>query len=379
MLCHALDFDDTHTDSVCHVSAAVAPAAFAVAEASRVSGAQLVTALVVGNELVTRLGMAATARFHARGFHPTSVCGVFGATAAAARLVRFGPRETVRALGIAGSFASGIFEYLGDGSETKPIHAARAAEGGVTAVELTANGAGGPRGVFEGRFGLYATFADLHGIELGPSFADLGRRWETPRIAFKPYPACHYVHAAIDAVAAAARDAAPEAIREIHVEVPEAAVALVLEPTADKHRPRTPYDAKFSLPFAVATRLVRGRVDVASFSADAIADPAVLALAARVSYEIRTFASFPAAFPANVVVRFADSDERRAEMLHQRGGVENPLTDDDVRDKFRANAALALDAADAEALERGILALDEAADLTAVGGLLRRAQPRGRS
>ncbi len=333
---------------------------------------------MVGNELVTRVGMAATARFHARGFHPTSVCGVFGATAAASRLVRFGTRETVRALGIAGSFASGIFEYLGDGSETKPVHAARAAEGGVTAVELTANGAGGPRGVFEGRFGLYATFADLHGVDLGPQLADLGRRWETPRIAFKPYPACHYVHAAIDAVAAAARDAAPESIREIHVEVPEAAVALVLEPIADKHRPRTPYDAKFSLPFAVAARLVHGRVDVASFSAEAIADLAVLELAARVSYEVRTFASFPVAFPANVRVRFADGVERRAEMPHQRGGVENPLTDDDVRGKFRANAALALDAPDAAALEHAILALDEAPDLATIGSLLRRAQTRER-
>ncbi|MBI2962819.1 MAG: MmgE/PrpD family protein [Deltaproteobacteria bacterium] len=368
MLCHGLDYDDTHSDAVCHVSAVMAPAAVAAAEAAGAGGAELLAALVAGNEIAARIGMAAPAAFHRRGFHPTSVCGVFGAAAAAARLRGLDARATAQALGIAGSLAGGIFEYLADGSQTKPIHAAAAARDGIVAAGLAAHGATGPATVLEGRFGLFAAFADRHAIDLEPALADLGRRWETPRIAFKPYPACHYVHAPLDAAvqAVAGQPIDPEQIAEIVVRVPEPAVALVLEPAADKARPRTPYDAKFSLPYSVAARLVRGSLGLDAYRDDAISDPRVLSLARRVRYEVVPFATFPKAFPGGARVRLVDGRVLAAELPYQRGGPENPMAADEVRAKFRANARLALDDDQFERLEAAILALESAGDVRPV-------------
>jgi 2-methylcitrate dehydratase PrpD len=374
MLAHGLDYDDTHAGSVCHVSAVVVPAALAVGESVSARGAEVLAALVAGNETTTRIGMAAPAAFHHRGFHPTSVCGVFGATAAAARLRGLDAARTVRALGIAGSLAGGILEYLADGSETKPIHAAHAARSGVTAAAVAANGGTGPTTVLEGRFGLFATFADIHGIDLAGAFADLRRRWETPRIAFKPYPACHFIHAPIDAAAKAVRGRrlAPEEIREIVVRVPEPGVSLVLEPAAAKARPRTPYDAKFSLPYSVAAMLIRGEVDIASYSERSIADERVLAVAERVRYEIVPFATFPRSFPGGARITLADGTALEADLPHQRGDPENPMTTEEVVAKFRANAGLRLDREAVERLIGASLALEKETRLSSAFAALGR-------
>lgn len=365
MLCHGLDFDDTHADSVCHVSAVVAPAALAVAEAAGASGAALLTALVAGSEVVTRVGMAAPAAFHRRGFHPTSVCGVLGAAAACARLRGLDAERIMRAIGIAGSLAGGIFEYLADGSDTKPIHAAHAAHGGVVAAGLAAHGATGPASVLEGRFGVLATFADVHGADVTAAFADLGRRWETPRIAFKPYPACHFIHAPLDAAlqALGGQRVDPDDIEEIEVRVPEAGVPIVLEPAAEKAAPRTPYEAKFSLPYSVGALLVHGRVDLDSYREETIGDPRVAALARRVRYRVEAFPTFPGAFPGAVSIRLRDGRRFEAVLPHQRGGPENPMTDGDVIAKFRQNARLGLGADDARSIESAVLALEDLGDL----------------
>ncbi len=365
MLCHGLDFDDTHSDAVCHVSAVMAPAALAAAQASGARGAELLVALIAGNEITIRIGMAAPAALHRRGFHPTSVCGVFGAAAAAARLRGLETAVIAHALGIAGSLAGGIFEYLADGAETKPLHAGAAAQAGLLAASVAAHGGTGPATVLEGRFGVFAAFADRHSIDLAPSLADLGSRWETARIAFKPYPACHFVHAPVDAAAraVAGRSIDPEEIAEIVVRVPEPAVSLVLEPAAAKARPRTPYDAKFSLPYGVAAMLVHGRVDLASYRPDAIAEEHVLALARKVRYEVGSFATFPKAFPGAARVVLRDGEALEAELLHQRGAPENPLSEAEVCEKFRRNAALALPDDAARRLQEEVLALEQRTDV----------------
>ncbi len=235
-LCHALDFDDTHPASVVHVSAAIVPTALAVAESLGRSGREMICALVAGNETSIRLGMAAGGRFHARGFHPTGICGVFGATAAAARLAGLGVDQTVHALGLAGSMAGGLLEFLADGSQTKPLHPGWAAHAGITAARLAAHGATGPASVLEGRRGLFAAY--LHGehADIEGQLEDLGVRWETPNIAFKPYPACHYIHAPVDALAAliGEQHLSAEDVVSIVAFSDEIGVALVLNPLDDK-------------------------------------------------------------------------------------------------------------------------------------------------
>ena len=368
MLCHGLDFDDTHSDSVSHISTVISPAALAAAEQAGVGGADTLAAIVAGNEVVCRIGMAAPGAFHARGFHPTAICGVFGGVAAVGRIAGADAATTTSALGIAGSFAGGLFAYLADGTPTKPMHPAWAAHGAHLASRLAAHGAAGPQTVLEGKFGLYHAFlaAEDGEIDIAAQLADLGSRWETPRIAYKPFPVCHFMHGSLGATAEAAggRTFSPDEIEDVLVSVPEAGVSLVLEPADQKRTPRSEYEGKFSLQYSVASMLVRGHVAVSDFTDEAIADPPVLAVAAKVRYETREYPTYPQAFPGGVVVRLSDGTSFEADYAYQKGGPENPLSAAEVREKFRGNAALALPDRAVEALEDAVLGLEDHDDIS---------------
>jgi 2-methylcitrate dehydratase PrpD len=356
MLCHALDFDDTHADSICHVSTVTGPVAVALGEARRLSGAEVLAALIAGNEVTIRIGAAAVPGYMVRGFHPTSVCGVFGATATAARLLDLTEDATVSALGIAGSMAAGIFAYLGDGSSTKPVHAGWAAHAGIAAAELAAAGAEGPPSVFEDRFGFFAAYygADASLIEAG--LDDLGSRWETPRIAFKPYPICHFSHSSVDAAASLLAETpfAANDVSRVTVAIPDPGVPLVLEPLEDKCDPRTEYEA--------------------TFTPATIRDPGVLAVARRVEFERREFPTYPQSFPGWVRIESNDGRVVERELRHQRGGPENPMSHDDVVTKYAVNASLALEPETIAAFEQRVLHLESSPDVTECFGLVREAR-----
>jgi 2-methylcitrate dehydratase PrpD len=368
MFCHGLDFDDTHSESIAHVSVVVCPAAVAAAEAHGADGRELLTAIVAGNEVVTRVGMAASGAFHARGFHPTAICGIFGGVAAASRIADASAATTASALGIAGSFAGGLFAYLDDATPTKPLHPAWAAHGALLASRLAALGAEGPPGVLEGRFGVYHAFvgAAKGEVEIDAQLEDLGRRWETPRIAFKPYPACHFIHGSLGATATLAERVRPDEIEDVLVWIPAAGVSLVLEPAASKLAPRSEYEAKFSLQYSTAAMLVHGQVGVQTYTDEAIADSDVLALAAKVRYETREYDSYPAAFPGGVRITTVDGRTLEADFPHQRGAPDNAMPADEVTAKFRRNASLALGDTAVESLEEAVLSLEEADDVRAV-------------
>jgi 2-methylcitrate dehydratase PrpD len=174
------------------------------------------------------------------------------------------------------------------------------------------------------------------------------------------------MHGAVGATAAAADGLSPDDIEEVVVTVPAAGVDLVLEPTAAKVAPRTTYEAKFSLQYSAAAMLVHGRCGIATYTPEAIRDPRVLELAGRVRYEVKDYSTYPGAFPGGVRIRTRDGRTLEADLAHQRGGPENPMTPEEVRAKFRENAALALGDADAEALEEAVLALEAEDDLRRV-------------
>ncbi len=368
MLCHGLDFDDTHSGSVSHVSTVVCPAAWAVAEATGASGRDLITAIVVGNEIVTRVGMATPGAFHKRGFHPTSICGIFGATAAVGRLYGYDVDTITRALGITGSMASGLVAYLEDGTPTKPIHPAWAAHGAILASSLAQFGAIGPKSVFEGKFGLYHAFLDTADVDLEEQLSDLGTRWETPNIAYKPYPACHFIHGTLGATAQAAdgRTFSSDEIDEILVTVPAAGVSLVLEPEDKKRLPRSEYEGKFSLQYSTAAMLARGHVGIADYTDEAISDRSVLDISAKVRYETKEYPTYPQAFPGGVRITTTGGDVLEAELEYQQGGPDNPMSREDVLAKYRENAATALGASAMQAFEGAVLSIDAHAEVGAV-------------
>ena len=357
--CHALDFDDTHPASIAHVSAVVAPAALAAAQRAGANGAALEAALLAGNEITTRVGRVVGDAFHLRGLHPTAICGVFGATAAVARLTDLGERRTAHALGIAGSMASGLMAYLSDGSDTKRVHPGWMAHAAHVAVDLAAHGATGPAGVIEGRYGVYHALLGRGDVTAADVAGDLGSHWETLAIAFKPYPACHFVHAPLDALAALRTEHGFEAdaVERITVMLPQAGIELVGDPIERKRRPETPYESKFSAPFALAALLHAGSVDATTFGAPLLTHPRVLALADRVDCEAHEYDTFPAALPGGVRVALHDGTRLERHLRHQRGGAEHTMLAAEVVAKYRGNAATALDTQNAQRLEDAVLDL----------------------
>lgn len=369
-LAHGLDFDDTHAPSITHASAVLVPVVLALGQSEGLDGRSLLTALVAGYETITRLGMAAPGRFHERGWHATAVCGAFAAAVSAGRCLGLDEAKLTAAVGISASLASGVLEFLEDGTSVKRLHPGWAAHSGILAAGLARAGLTGPATGLEGRFGFYRAALGEAPV-LGPLLASLGREWETLRISFKPYPCCHYNHAYVDAALRLRREHGVTAASATDIEciVPQGEVPIVCEPADTKCRPRTPYEAQFSVQFAVAAALVDGGVSVASFSRERLTDPDLLALAARVRYTVDPQSSFPRTFPGQVRVRLSDGRVVEARQEHNRGGPEQPLSIAEVVGKYRDNASRALSPPRVAELETAVLGLEGAAELRSLGSL----------
>jgi len=363
-LAHGLDFDDTHTDSVCHASAVLVPAVLALAESERLDGRDALTALVAGYEAMIRIGMAAPGRFHERGWHATAVCGAFGAALAAGKSLGLDANRLAAALGIAASMASGVMEFLEDGSWIKRLHPGWAAQSGIQAAALAQEGFTGPATALEGRLGFYrAALGEIP--DIAKQLTNLGDEWETVRSSFKLYPCCHLNHAYLDAVTSLKRTEGlkSEQVEEVECLVPAGEIPIVCEPAAAKLRPRSPYDAKFSLAFCIAAALAGDRVGIGAFTEESIREPAALALAARVRYTVDPSSPYPRTFPGWVKVRLTDGRVLEAREESQRGGPERPIARDEVIAKFRDNATRLMPQARVAALEGAVLGMDRARDL----------------
>jgi 2-methylcitrate dehydratase PrpD len=370
---HGLDFDDTHAPSITHASAVLVPVILALGEAERLDGRTALSALIAGYEAIARIGMAAPGQFHERGWHATAVCGAFAAALTAGRCLGLPAQSLTAAVGIAASMASGVMEFLEDGSSVKRLHPGWAAHSGVLAAGLARGGFDGPATALEGRFGFYRVALGA-APDMAPLLASLGTRWETLQISVKPYPCCHYVHAYVDAALRIRREHGIEAgsVADIECLVPQGEVPIVCEPLPTKRRPRTSYEAQFSIPFAVAAALVDEGVGVASFAESRLSDPALLAVAARVRYTVDERSPFPRSFPGWVRVRLHDGRVLEARQEQNRGGPEVPLAAAEVVDKFRANAARALPASRVAEVEKAVIGLEGIADLAPVVSLLAR-------
>lgn len=374
ILVHGLDFDDTHVAGVVHVTASLLPTVLAVGAAAAVSGRDLLAAFVAGIEVSARIGMVAKGGFHQVGFHPTSVAGVFGCALAAGKLTGLGRAALGHAQGLALSTAAGSFEFLADGAWTKRFHPGWAAASGITAAAFAKAGFIAPRLAYEGRFGLYRAYLGerFEQTALGLLTQGLGETWETLNVAIKPYPACHFVHACIDAAIEIQRanDLHPDAIAQVEALIPAEVVKTVCEPVAQKQAVSSAYEAQFSIPYAVASGLVRRRFDLAALAPAALEEPAVCALAHRVRYAIDPQSGFPTYYSGEVVVHTTDGRTLRNRQHKNRGCFDRPLSSTEVADKFHANADPVVGRAKADAIAAGILDLETLASVRDLEALL---------
>jgi 2-methylcitrate dehydratase PrpD len=362
ILIHGLDFDDTHSRGVIHATSSSFPCVLALADRDDQDGKALLAAYVAAMEVATRLGSVAKGGFHQVGFHPTGLVGAFGCTLAAARLLGIDADRATMAQGIALSMASGSLEFLEDGSWTKRMHPGWAGVVGITAATLAKQGFVGPRGAYDGRFGLYASHLGQYfeQADLALATENLGRSWQIEEVAVKPIPACHFAHAAADAAAILHKEhnIAAQQIRRVRVLVPQEVVKTICEPIANKRNPANSYDAQFSIPYIVATALLKGRFTLTELEDGALKDRAVLNLASRVDYEIDRASTFPRHYTGEVIVETEDGRTLRHREAINRGCADRPLSNDEVVAKFFDNAGRAIAREGAERIRDAVLDFD---------------------
>jgi len=337
---HGEDFDDTFEGGPVHAGAVIVPAVLAACEKHNPDGRMALIGIAVGTEVRCRLSLVVPKAVHRAGFHPTAVFGAMGAAAGVGAALGLGARQIVDALGIAGSMAGGIIEYLAEGTWTKRLHAGWAAQSGIRAALLARAGFVGPRTVFEGTHGLFQGFAHTTHGDYDALVGDFGERWVTDTLAFKPYPCGTMAQPYIDcARRLAARGIEADDIKEIVCEVAEGTVHRLWEPLSDKQRPRNGYAAKFATPYLLATGFVHGGVGLGAFTDSAIHEPQVLALAAKVKFVIDPQNPYPNNYAGHIRAILKDGSVIEERQPHLRGGAQEPLTRRDVTDKFALNGA----------------------------------------
>jgi len=335
---HGEDFDDTFEGGPVHAGAVVVPAVLAACERHGLDGRAALLGIAVGVETMCRLSLVAPTLTHKAGFHPTAVFGAMGAAAGVGAALKLSPRQMVDALGTVGSMAGGIIEYLAEGAWTKRLHAGWAAQSGLRAALLGRAGFLGPRTVFEGVHGFFHGFAHTTEGDYDALIGDFGKRWVMETLAFKPYPCGTMTHPYIDCARRLGTRIKADDVAEMVCEVGEGTVHRLWEPLTAKQHPANGYAGKFSTPYCIAAGFVRGNVGLSDFSDAAVRDPAVLALAAKIRYEIDPKNPYPKNFTGHIRATLRQGYGAEERQPYLRGGAQEPLTRADIEDKFLLNA-----------------------------------------
>ena len=330
---HALDFDDTHTGAIVHASAILTPLCLSYADFLNISHKRILTAFVAGWEVAARVGIASKGGFHKRGFHTTAIAGIFDATAAASVIFGLDKNECVNALGLAGSYAGGINEFLSNGSNSKVIHVANCLNNAIMATNFAKCGMSGPASVFEGRDNIFKTFGvesecDKKGLTKG-----LGKIWQTMQVSIKPYPSCHFAHGLIECAILLRNDGLKsDDIKSIKCFVNGVAANFICDPMDAKYAPKTAYEAKFSMPFLMALAFFDGKIEIKSYENLNRAD--VINFAKKISYERRENSGFPKYFPGHIEAILNSGESLKKDVFINRGNFDNPLGIDEIFEKF---------------------------------------------
>lgn len=333
MMCHALEFDDLHDQAHLHAFGPVLPSALAAAErAGGVDGREFLTALVLGVDVMSRLGLAVQVE---KGWHYTITFGVFGSAVACGRILGMDRSGLLNALGISYSRAAGTEQSLIEARLVKRMHPGLAAQAGVTAAHLAQRGITGPWRVFEGQLGYYPVYEN--GIyDRARALDGLGERFEVASLRLKPYPSCGCTHPALDATLDLVRSEGlvPEVVDEVTVVGSKLTYDLVGAPFEVRNNPQA--DAQFSIPYTVATAIRRGRLLLEDMEESAIRDPVTHALAGKVRVIVDPEIDERSAVPVTVRVRTTDGRLLESHALDTRGHPGNPLRPEELEAKFRA-------------------------------------------
>jgi 2-methylcitrate dehydratase PrpD len=332
---HAVELDDTHDEALQHPGCVIWPAALAISESLDRSGADMLAAVIAAYDVECRIGAAVGKHLYAKGFHPTSSCGVFGACAAAGRLMGLNAVQLVSAFGSAASMACGLMQFTQDpaGTMIKRLHAGMPASSGVLAAQLAFRGFTGPKDSIEGKYGFAHVFVgecDLSRID-----EQLGAKFEIDCISVKLYSCCKLFHSLIEAIEQC-RDQHPFAPSELVSIVPFGPKAM-LEGHME-YRPSSTMSAQYSLPYTVAACIALDAAAVSSYEPEAASRPNVLSIcdlvAPRVDDALES--RYPQKLAAGVVIRLRDGTELTATVIDSRSSPDRVLPREDILRKFRS-------------------------------------------
>ncbi|HTH96967.1 MAG TPA: MmgE/PrpD family protein [Stellaceae bacterium] len=336
---HGEDFDDTFEGGPVHSGAVIVPAVLAVCEKENLGGERLLAGIAAGAEMLCRLGLVTPKAIHAAGFHPTAVLGALAAAGGVSAALGFDAKTTANAIGIAGSMAAGIIEYLAEGTWTKRAHAGWSAQAGIRAALMARGGFLGPRTVLEGGHGFFKAFAPTRQPEFEHLVNDLGTRWVMIDIAFKPYACGTMTQPYIDcAIKLAKQGVKADQIQSLVCKVGEGTVHRLWEVLSAKQHPQTPYAAKFSTPFCIAVGFLDGRAGFSQFTEARIRDPELLKLTAKISYVIDPENPYPNRFTGDIKATLTDGRVIETHQDNMRGGSHDPLAEGELEQKFVDNA-----------------------------------------
>jgi 2-methylcitrate dehydratase PrpD len=336
---HGEDYDDTFEGGPVHAGAVIVPAVWAAAEYRGLAGDAMMKGIAVGVELMCRMSLVAPQATHKACFHPTAIFGAPAAAAGVAAALGLPPEKIADAIGVAGSLASGIIEYLADGSWTKRLHAGAAAQSGIRAALLAEGGFSGPATVLEGQHGFYKAFAPSKAPDFKPLLADLGSTWLLKTVAFKPYACGTMTQPFIDCAIELARSGVrADDIFSMVCEVGEGTVHRLWEPLKLKQAPPNAYAGKFSTPYCIAAGFVDGKAGFEQFTDARVTDPRLRALAGKVSYVINQNDPYPKDFTGHIRATLKDGSVREVRKAHMRGGAHEPLSESEILAKFYDNA-----------------------------------------
>ncbi|MGM9951234.1 MAG: MmgE/PrpD family protein [Lysinibacillus sp.] len=329
---HCLDFDDGHTHGSVHPAAPIIPAVMAVAEDIAAAEEDVIRAIIVGYEVCLRIAAAVHPNSRKRGFHNTPIAGIFGAAAAVGYLYELEAKEIESALGVAASFAGGLFAFLGTGSEVKRIHPGQAARDGIHAVKLSMSGLKGPDNVLEGNNGFFQAFAGE--INEQRFMENLGEKYEIHNIYFKPYPCCRHLHVVIDIVYEMKKRYQFDTSQISTINIGVNQIAAMHNHSECK----TLLDAQMSMPYAVALALCHDSLHVDLFDpANASAETQRLIHKMNIYIDEKSNRLYPTYRAGRVQIMMHDQQVLEYFADNPAGEPTTPLTDDQMKDKFLSN------------------------------------------
>ena len=334
---HSLELDDVTNEASLHPAVAIFPAAFAACEMANKNGKRFIEGAVLGYDVMIRLGKALGPKEHySRGFHPTGTCGTFGATAAVAKILGLSEAQMVSAFGIAGSQAAGSMEFLAQGAWTKRMHPGWAAHNGIIASVLAKKGFKGPSTILEGRDGFlhaYSLNADANKV-----LEDIGSSFEIMRTSIKPHACCRYMQPPIDAILKIIKEhqIKAEEVEKVTLGILRAGFPIIATPEELKYNPKSVVDAQFSMPFGAAAAILYGETSLNQFREKIIQSPEMKQMMDRVlcveDPELEKV--FPKQWPATAEVKTKDGRTFSARIDYPKGDPENPLSWDELIEKF---------------------------------------------